>query len=84
MTFAEQVLDFYFTLPNDFKAPNSVTAIYPFGHDETQHVMKRFFEKYYADNNRRTFIFGINHGRFGSGITGIIFSDILFLSVCPK
>ena len=75
MTFSKQVLDFYFHLPHDFSAPHGVAPIYPFANDETKRVMKLLFEKYYADNNRRTYILGINPGRFGSGITGIGFTD---------
>ena len=33
------------------------------------------FSKYYGDTKQRTFIIGINPGRFGAGITGIPFSD---------
>ena len=37
--------------------------------------MQEFYGKYYADSHGRAFIFGINPGRFGSGITGIGFTD---------
>lgn len=34
-----------------------------------------FANKYYADNNFRNIIFGLNPGRFGCGKTGITFTD---------
>ncbi|MEP6794154.1 MAG: uracil-DNA glycosylase family protein [Saprospiraceae bacterium] len=37
--------------------------------------MTLFYHKYYNDVKKRTFILGINPGRFGAGITGIPFTD---------
>jgi hypothetical protein len=79
MTLAKQILDFYFSLPKDLKLPKGITTIYPYDDVETKRVMKLFFEKYYADNNPRGFLVGINPGRFGSGITGIGFTDAVTL-----
>ncbi len=75
MTFAKQILDFYFKMPMDFALPNGVEAIYPFDNEETQRVMQTFFHRYYGDTKPRTYLIGINPGRLGSGITGIGFSD---------
>lgn len=74
-SFSDQVLQFYFDMEDNLRLPESVETIFPFGQVETQRVMKLFFEKYYSDESGRVFIFGINPGRFGSGITGIGFSD---------
>lgn len=41
--------------------------------------MRQFFEKYYADTNPRTYLIGINPGRFGSGVTGVGFADAYHL-----
>ena len=79
MSFATQVLDFYFSLPNSFTPPNGVETIFPFENPETRRVMELFFNKYYADDNPRTLIFGINPGRHGAGITGIGFTDPILL-----
>ncbi len=38
-------------------------------------VVSAFYRKYFSDTNERTFIFGINPGRFGGGVTGIPFTD---------
>ncbi len=37
--------------------------------------MHQFYHKYYNDNKPRIFLWGINPGRFGAGITGIPFTD---------
>lgn len=74
-TFAQQVLDFYFSLQDNLNLPGGVETIFPFKQEETQRVMRLFFEKYYNDHKGRTFLFGINPGRLGAGITGIGFSD---------
>lgn len=47
----------------------------PFSDAETQRVCKLFYSKYYNDQQPRTFIIGINPGRFGGGVTGIPFTD---------
>lgn len=75
MTFSEQILDFYFSMPRSLPLPNGVETIYPFDNEETQRVMQTFFNKYYNDTKPRTYLIGINPGRLGSGITGIGFAD---------
>lgn len=41
--------------------------------------LSTFYQKYYADKQGRHFIFGINPGRFGAGLTGVPFTDPLRL-----
>ena len=79
MTFAKQILDFYFSLPKELPLPNGVETIYPYDNPETRDVMQRYFKKYYDDTNPRTYLIGINPGRLGSGITGIGFTDAYHL-----
>lgn len=79
MTLAQQILDFYFNMPEELNLPEDIEIIYPYKNDETQRVMQAFYEKYYADDSPRAFLLGINPGRFGSGITGIGFSDAVTL-----
>ena len=52
-----------------------VEIINPYESDETRNVVKKFYNKFYQDNNKRIFVFGINPGRFGGGLTGISFTD---------
>jgi hypothetical protein len=68
-------LAFFEGLENNFRLPHQVETIFPFEQYETKRVMKLFFEKYYSDTYGRAYLFGINPGRFGAGITGIGFTD---------
>jgi hypothetical protein len=38
-------------------------------------LCEAFYKKYCNDNNKRTLLVGINPGRFGSGSTGVSFTD---------
>ena len=38
-------------------------------------VMKKFYDKFYNDDNIRKFIIGINPSRHGAGVTGVPFTD---------
>lgn len=79
MTLDKQILDFYFSMPEDLRLPDGVETIYPYNDSQTQNVMKFFYNKYYADSLPRGFVLGINPGRLGSGITGVGFTDALCL-----
>ncbi len=37
--------------------------------------MTSFYDQFYNDQKQRTFILGINPGRFGAGLTGVPFTD---------
>ncbi len=78
-TFATQILDFYFSLPKKIPLPNGVETIYPFDNQKTKEIMQTFYHRYYADTQPRTYLIGINPGRFGSGITGVGFADAYHL-----
>ena len=82
-TFAEQILNFYFTLSKNPSLPKEIEIIYPFDDQQTKNMMELFFTKYYNDTNPRTYLIGINPGRLGSGVTGVGFSDAYHLEqVC--
>jgi len=55
--------------------PEWYECMNPYEHKETMTIVDEFLTKYYSDDKPRTLIFGINPGRFGSGITGISFTD---------
>jgi hypothetical protein len=74
-SFAAQVMEFYKTLELTTHLPNGVAVMNPFKSREVRNISGEFFKKYYQDNNPRTFILGINPGRFGAGVTGITFTD---------
>jgi hypothetical protein len=52
-----------------------VETLNPYKNEEVKAVTLSYYKKYFNDNNNRVFVFGINPGRFGGGITGISFTD---------
>ncbi|MBL7776223.1 MAG: DUF4918 family protein, partial [Saprospiraceae bacterium] len=49
--------------------------LFPYNQPETMAALSAFYQKYYADAQPRHFLFGINPGRFGAGVTGVPFTD---------
>lgn len=74
MAFAKKAFHFYTTLKAP-KLPPGITAMNPYQNPEVREVVHQFLNKFYADNRRRIFVFGINPGRFGAGLTGVTFTD---------
>jgi len=75
MTFAEKATDYFLNLNIPVNLPKGISLIDPYTNTEVQRCVTAFYKKYFSDNNKRIFIFGINPGRFGAGITGIGFTD---------
>ncbi len=75
MNLADKIISFQFTLSPPFPLPDDIDWLMPYEGKETKSVMTQFFKRYYEDENKRTFILGINPGRFGAGVTGIPFTD---------
>jgi Domain of unknown function (DUF4918) len=78
-TFAKTILQFYQSLDPDFELPSGVEMMNPFKNEIALQLAKSFYLKFYNDNHNRSYVFGINPGRFGGGITGIPFTDPLQL-----
>ena len=75
MSFAEKAIKYFNELgPPDF-AINGVELINPYESPEVKIVVRKFYKKFYSDDSERIFVFGINPGRFGGGLTGISFTD---------
>jgi hypothetical protein len=55
--------------------PRGIDVLNPYKDPPTLKVCSIFYKKYYHDKNKRTLMLGINPGRFGSGTTGISFTD---------
>src|SRR5260221_11513749 len=72
--FTNDIIHFYVSINPPSKLPKGVEVLFPQQQKEVITIVEQFYKKYYADNNRRTLIFGINPGRFGAGITGINFT----------
>lgn len=76
MSFAEQVIAFTRALrPPDIPLPPEFAWLFPYENPDTLQALTTFYQKYYADNNPRAYLFGINPGRFGAGVTGVPFTD---------
>lgn len=82
LTFGNKVLAFHktLTLPH---TPKGIEVIRPYESQEVLEYMEKFFNKFFQDARKRVFVLGINPGRFGSGTTGIPFTDPVALeNVC--
>ena len=76
MTFANKVIRFNKQLDFEGELPAGVRIMNPFKENpEVIAIMEQFYKKFYDDNGKRHLILGINPGRFGSGVTGIPFTD---------
>jgi hypothetical protein len=70
-----QLIRFHQNLNLSAKLPRGVDVLNPYQDAYTLSLCKIFFKKYYHDQKPRRLLLGINPGRFGSGITGISFTD---------
>jgi uracil DNA glycosylase superfamily protein len=75
ISFGDQVLAFYRKLPHPEVTSSAIEWLDPFHLPEVRRCMDAFYGRFYSDNRQRLFLFGINPGRYGSGITGIPFTD---------
>jgi len=73
-TFAEKVIQFNEGLKVKVNIPE-VEVLNPFRNKNTLGISSEFYEMFYNDSKPRTFMFGINPGRFGAGVTGLAFTD---------
>lgn len=73
--FSLEWVTFYQNL--DLSLPKSlkVEVLNPFKNAEVIQLSEWYHEKFYTERKPRIFLFGINPGRHGSGITGIPFTD---------
>jgi len=79
-TFAQKNLAFYKAINPTIELPVSIVALNIFNNTDIQSSLEVFFEKFFSDTNKRIPVLGINPGRFGSGVTGIPFTDPEMLS----
>ena len=82
-SFDQHVIGFIDSLHTDIELPGGVDWIYPFENPAVVDLASQFYSKYYSDQKERYFLFGINPGRLGAGMTGVPFTDpILLESKC--
>jgi len=73
--FAENVIRFYQTIQLPKDLPKGIEVMQPHLLSEIAKVSSSFYQKFYSDIQPRTFLIGINPGRFGGGVTGVPFTD---------
>lgn len=74
--FSERVKQFNRSLHLKAKLPHRIGVLNPFEEDAVAlNCADAFYEKFYADDQLRYGVFGINPGRFGGGLTGVPFTD---------
>lgn len=75
-TFAARIIAFNKSLKYNGTLPAGIRIMNPFQESPLAlAVSSEFYQKYYHDSQPRHLILGINPGRFGSGQTGISFTD---------
>jgi len=79
MTFSEKAIKYYSNIKVPGNLPDNIKIINPYSNPDVLKCVKNFYEKFFNDNNKRIFIWGINPGRFGGGLTGISFTDPIAL-----
>lgn len=79
MTFSQKAITFHKQLNPTIKLKNGVSWIRAYENETTMQTFSVFMEKFYNDENERVFLFGINPGRFGAGVTGVAFTDPILL-----
>ena len=77
--FSDRAVDFYTRLQPPAALPGGVSVMNPYENPETQRTVREFYQKFFADNEPRVPLLGINPGRFGGGVTGVSFTDPLRL-----
>ena len=74
-TFAEKATRYFSSLKLPKRLPQEISILNPYSKKEVNNAVQQFFKKYFDDNENRVFLFGINPGRYGGGLTGISFTD---------
>ncbi|GAA4041348.1 hypothetical protein GCM10022409_29160 [Hymenobacter glaciei] len=77
---AVQLLHFLSSFPQPNTLPPGIEAQNPFREPAVQALAQRFADKFYADDQPRVALLGINPGRLGMGRTGVAFTDPVALS----
>lgn len=72
---SNRILAFYKQLKIEKTLQKGIEVMNPYQDEYTFSLCEKFYRKYYDDERPRTLLLGINPGRFGSGMTGISFTD---------
>ena len=72
---SEQIIRFLSSLKAPRLSQKHIRVMNPYRSREVRLHVESFYRRFYSDKVDRVYLFGINPGRFGSGITGITFTD---------
>lgn len=78
-SFGQHVIEFHQSLQPPDNLPEGVEWINNLDQVETQQCLQSFYSTFFPDHHDRLFLFGINPGRFGAGLTGVGFTDPVYL-----
>jgi len=79
MTFADKAIKYFLGLQTPRGLSKDIKIMNPYHNPDVRQVVKDFYRKFFNKKKQRLFIFGINPGRFGGGLTGIAFTDPVVL-----
>ncbi len=79
-TQSDAILHFYRNLRPMFPLGDGIEIMNPYKNPAAWKLAGQFYGKFYSDSRPRRYIFGINPGRFGGGVTGIPFTDPIRLA----
>jgi hypothetical protein len=72
---AGRILSFLQSIRFESRLPKGFEVMNPYQDEYTFGLCQQFYTQYYADHLPRKLMVGINPGRFGSGVTGVSFTD---------
>lgn len=75
MLFSTRAINYFLSIKTSVCLPDGIEIINPYMLSEVKDVVSDFYNKFYNDDNERIYMIGINPGRFGGGLTGIVFTD---------
>ncbi len=71
LTQSYAIMNFLKNLSPEMKLGAGIEIMNPFSDALARQLAETFYNKFYNDQHLRTYIFGINPGRFGAGVTGV-------------
>lgn len=77
--FAEALIECYRNLKVP-RVPRGIDVLNPYRDPQALEWVEAYYRRFYTGSQARIFIFGINPGRWGAGLTGIPFTDPVRLS----
>ena len=71
---SKKLIQYYLELKPPKNLPKGIEVLFPQKDKQVIELVKKFFNKYFNDEQPRSLMLGINPGRYGAGITGVNFT----------